>query len=304
MPTPAGAAAIAHTATSANVGPRTRPWARRTAIPTGRPGIAPRAAVGADEEIAAALDDAADRARRRGAMDVAITALERAAELFLIRLSRAAPGAGGRARLRPGRPDAADRLLDAADDFPSTPSTGLGPRGADGSWATAPAVRSSRSRRWSGSSVRWSTAGTPTWPSIRSSPSPTPRGSRTSMPVDGPPSPTPPTRSPCDGTTRAPQRARPGPTGRARLRGARADPAIPPSRLDDPGDSPPARARPPGSSATPRWRRFFLDHAVRGLRRQGRLGPLSNALVSQCWAAWHLGRWDTRVERRGGRLPG
>ena len=38
---------------------------------------------------------------------------------------------------------------------------------------------------------------------------------------------------------------------------------------------------------------FFLDHAVRGLRAQGRLGPLANAVVGQCWAAWHLGRWDT-----------
>jgi DNA-binding CsgD family transcriptional regulator len=67
--------------------------------------------------------------------------------------------------------------------------------------------------------------------------------------------------------------------------------AIAPSRVADPGG-----LRLLGTTAgflgDPELSAFFLDHAVPGLRAQGRLGPLSNALVSRCWAAWHLGRWD------------
>ena len=37
----------------------------------------------------------------------------------------------------------------------------------------------------------------------------------------------------------------------------------------------------------------FLAVAVSGARAQGRLGLLMEALVSQAWAAFHLGRWDT-----------
>ena len=80
------------------------------------------AAVGPDEEIAAALDDVADRARRRGAMDVAVAARERAAELSVD------PARRGRRLVRGaelafdlGRPDAADRLLDAAERLPLDP---------------------------------------------------------------------------------------------------------------------------------------------------------------------------------------
>lgn len=74
------------------------------------------AAAGTDEEIAEALDAVAARARRRGAILVAVTALERAAELS------PDPAHQGRRFVRAaelavelGRPDVVERLLDAAE---------------------------------------------------------------------------------------------------------------------------------------------------------------------------------------------
>jgi DNA-binding CsgD family transcriptional regulator len=76
------------------------------------------ATLGPDERVAADLDEAADRAGRRGAVAVAIIALERAAELS------ERPGLRGRRLVRAaelafelGRPELAVRLLGAAEPF-------------------------------------------------------------------------------------------------------------------------------------------------------------------------------------------
>jgi DNA-binding CsgD family transcriptional regulator len=71
---------------------------------------------GPDESVAAELDEAADRASRRGAVAVAITALERAAELSerpVLRGSRLVRAAGFAFEL--GRPEVGIRLLRAAE---------------------------------------------------------------------------------------------------------------------------------------------------------------------------------------------
>jgi DNA-binding CsgD family transcriptional regulator len=39
----------------------------------------------------------------------------------------------------------------------------------------------------------------------------------------------------------------------------------------------------------------FLAHAVDGLREQGRLGPLTQALVHHAWAATHTAEWETAI---------
>ncbi len=39
----------------------------------------------------------------------------------------------------------------------------------------------------------------------------------------------------------------------------------------------------------------FLDPATRRLRAEGRLGLLSDGLVSRAWAGWHVGDWDGAV---------
>ena len=252
------------------------------------------AAVGADEEIAAALDEAADRARRRGAMDVAITALERAAELS------PDPAQQGRRLVRAaelafdlGRPDAADRLLDAAERLPLDPvdrarvtwRRRIVGDGACRSVEQVQALVRIIDQMVDGGDTDLAldslvTVADTAWQSNFDA------GRRATI-ADAADS--------LDVRRDDPRLlnvlglAQPVERGFAVLERIR---AIPPSRLDDPGD-----LRLLGTTAgflgDPEVAAFFLDHAVRGLRSQGRLGPLSNALVSQCWAAWHLGRWDT-----------
>ena len=43
----------------------------------------------------------------------------------------------------------------------------------------------------------------------------------------------------------------------------------------------------------------YLDRANRRLRAEGRLGLLSDGLVSRAWAAWHIGDWDGAVLAAG-----
>jgi DNA-binding CsgD family transcriptional regulator/tetratricopeptide (TPR) repeat protein len=105
------------------------------------------AAAGPDEEVADALDAAADRARLRGGRDVALAALERAAELSVDRGLRALRlfGAGDLA-FELGRPTDSVRLLSAAQQL------GLPPReralasfrieGFEPTWSGAATIRS------------------------------------------------------------------------------------------------------------------------------------------------------------------
>jgi DNA-binding CsgD family transcriptional regulator len=76
------------------------------------------AAAGPDEEVATALDAAAERARRRGGRDVALAALERAAELSVDRGSRARRlFRAGELAYELGRPTDCVRLLRAAQQL-------------------------------------------------------------------------------------------------------------------------------------------------------------------------------------------
>jgi DNA-binding CsgD family transcriptional regulator len=76
------------------------------------------AAAGPDEEVATALDAAAERARRRGGRDVALAALERAAELSVDRGSRARRlFRAGELAYELGRPIDCVRLLRAAQQL-------------------------------------------------------------------------------------------------------------------------------------------------------------------------------------------
>jgi DNA-binding CsgD family transcriptional regulator len=76
------------------------------------------AAAGPDEEVATALDAAAERARRRGGRDVALAALERAAELSVDRGSRARRlFRAGELAYELGRPTECVRLLRAAQQL-------------------------------------------------------------------------------------------------------------------------------------------------------------------------------------------
>ena len=76
------------------------------------------AAAGPDEEVAGALDAAAERARRRGGRDVALAALERAAELSVDRGSRARRlFRAGELAYELGRPTDTARLLRAAQQL-------------------------------------------------------------------------------------------------------------------------------------------------------------------------------------------
>ena len=76
------------------------------------------AAAGPDEEVATALDAAAERARLRGGRDVALAALERAAELSVDRGSRALRlFRAGELAFELGRPTDSTRLLRAAQQL-------------------------------------------------------------------------------------------------------------------------------------------------------------------------------------------
>lgn len=252
------------------------------------------AAVGADDEIAAALDEVAVQARRRGAMDVASTALERAAELS------SDPASRGRRLIRAaelafdlGRPDAADRLLDTAEQLQLDPIDRaramwrrqiLGDGSCQSIGQLHALVRIIEQMVDVGDSelaldslvavadTAWQTnfdADRRTAIAEAADALAIRRDDPRLLNVLG--------------------LAQPVERGVAVVEQIR---AIAPSRIDDPGE-----LRLLGTTAgflgDPEVSAFFLDHAVRGLRAQGRLGPLSNALVSQCWAAWHLGRWDT-----------
>jgi DNA-binding CsgD family transcriptional regulator len=252
------------------------------------------AVVGTDEQVAAALDEFAVRGRRRGAVDVALTALERAAELS------PDPAHRGRRLVRAaelafdlGRPDAADRLLDAAEQLRLDPvdrARAMWRRQilGDGSCRSIGQVQAlvriidqmaaagdtdlALDSMVTVADTAWQTdfdAG---------------RRAAVAEAADGLA-----VRGDDPRLLNVLGLAQPVERGFAVVEQIR---AIAPSRIDDPGD-----LRLLGTTAgflgDPETSAFFLDHAVRGLRAQGRLGPLSNALVSRSWAAWHLGRWDT-----------
>ncbi len=259
------------------------------------------AAVGADEKIAASLGEVAVAARRRGAIDVAITALERAADLS------PHPADRGRRLVRAaelafdlGRPDAADRLLDAAEQLDLDPvdrARAMWRRQilGDGSCQTVGQVRALVEIIEEMAEVGDSELALDSLVIVAD----------TAWQTNFDASRRAAIANAADALAVRPDEprllnvlglAQPVERGVAVVEEIR---AIAPSRIDDPGE-----LRLLGTTAgflgDPELSAFFLDHAVRGLRAQGRLGPLANALVSQSWAAWHLGRWDTAESSASG----
>lgn len=248
------------------------------------------ATLGPDEQVAADLEEAAARARRRGAVAVAVAALHRAAELSENparrggRLLRAAEMGFefGRAGLGP-------QLLRAAEplDLPADERTWLSwlrEAYAEGDWsgtANAGSLIAIADRISSGghpdlalqyllaAALRcwWGNPGQETRAAVIAA------ADRLPLPEDAP--------------ARLAILAHADPVAR----GAFVIDRI--SRMT-PLPADPAGAYLVGSAAAAMWAYDlslrFLDTAVNGLRAQGRLGLLAQALVSQAWAAVHLGR--------------
>jgi DNA-binding CsgD family transcriptional regulator len=248
------------------------------------------AALGPDEQVAAELEEAAASARQRGAVAVAVAALQRAAELSENparrggRLLRAAELA-----FEFGRPGLGPQLLRAAEplDLPADERTWLSwlrEAYAEGGWSGAARAGSLieiadriRSDGHPDLAVQcllaaalrcwWGNPGQETRAAVIAA------AERLPLPEDAP----------------------------ARLAIlAHADPiARGPFVIDrisrmTPLPADPVGAYLVGSAAAAVWAYDvslrFLDTAVNGLRTQGRLGLLAQALVSQAWAAVHLAR--------------
>ncbi|WCB92986.1 hypothetical protein DSM104299_01687 [Baekduia alba] len=254
------------------------------------------ALVGPDDALAAGLEDASSALVARGAFDLALTALERAAA------ASSAPADRGRRLIRAvelaaeiGRFDAAARLLDEADALTLAPL-----ERARAAWqrhlltdrlmATLPQVRVAV-----GLADEMAAAGEPdmalgvltsialggwwTNPAPECSALVVAAIERLPIPPDDP-------RVLSSLVTIAP-RAR-GAAVVERLR------RLTPETFEDPND-----LRLLGIAAAvagcDREAFRFFDAAVRGLRAQGRLGLLAEALAAQAWCAWHVGRWDAMV---------
>lgn len=271
----------AHAALAAVLGarPERRVWHRAASV------------VGSDEAVAAELDEAAASARRRGAHAVALSALVRAAELTPdeqrrgARLLRAAELAS-----ELGRPDVVVRMLRAAEPLPlgRTERTRI-------SWLR----ELHDSERWTGRER------TPALVELVDT-----------MREDGDPERalkwlrnlafrifwSYPDEEATDGLVLAAIERMPFPRDRPELVEARA--TVDPVGAGRETVVLLARPRERDPAAT-----FHLVHAatsvgaydraavligeaVTGLRTQGQLGLLAQMLVSQAWAAFHLGSWD------------
>jgi DNA-binding CsgD family transcriptional regulator len=248
------------------------------------------AALGPDEDLAAELDLAAARAERRGAVAVAVSAQERAAELS------GTPRSRGARLLRAaelafdlGRQASGHRLLAAAEplDLEAPDRTRLTwlreihdtagwPESvpADALAAIAPPSRTGGDPRLALKLLR--TAAVRCWwsnPADDTRAAVVAAARRLGVPQD----------EPALLTVRAhADPVRQGADVIARISKMR----------PNPGD--PARMHLVGSAAAAVWAYDlavpFLDMAVHGLRAQGRLGLLAQALVTQAWALVHLAR--------------
>jgi DNA-binding CsgD family transcriptional regulator len=248
------------------------------------------AALGPNEQVAAELEEAAARAGRRGAVAVAVAALQRAAELS------EDPARRGSRLLRAaemgfefGRPGLGPQFLQAAEplDLPAEERTWLswlretyGETGWSGETKVGPLTEIADRMRSGGhtdlavqcllaaaSRCWWGNPGQETQAGVVAAAEGMP------LPEDAP-------------------------AMLAIL--AHADPVAHGALVIDrisrmtllPAD--PAGAYLVGSAAAAVWAYDlslgFLDTAVSGLRAQGRLGLLAQALVSQAWAAVHLAR--------------
>jgi DNA-binding CsgD family transcriptional regulator len=248
------------------------------------------ATLGLNEEVAAELDDAAVRAEQRGAVGVAVTALRRAAELSEgparrgTRLLRAAEMA-----FQFGRPALGPQFLQAAEslDLPAEQRTWISwlrETYAEAGWSGTTNVDSLveiADKMRTGGHVDLAVqcllaAALRCWwgnPSQEIRAAVTAAAERMPLPEDAP------------ATLAILAHADPA------ARGASVIGQI--SRLT-PLHADPAGAYLAGAAAAAVWAYdlslSFLDTAVTGLRAQGRLGLLAQALVSQAWAAVHLAR--------------
>jgi DNA-binding CsgD family transcriptional regulator len=246
------------------------------------------AALGPDEDLAGALDEAATRAERRGAVAMAASALERAAELSSnearrgTRLLRAAELA-----FDSGHPGLGPQLLKAAEplDLPTEERTwlswlrqaysGAGWPGAakvgsfiamaDRQRADGHPERAAESLHTAALRCWWGTPDRQTRAALIAA------AQRIALPPDNP------TLLAILGCT--------DPVDQSAAVIERITRLSP-----DPAD--PAGSYLIGTAATATWAYDladgFLELAVTGLRRQGRRGLLAQALVSQAWAAVHL----------------
>ena len=248
------------------------------------------ATLGPDEEVAAELDAAAARAERRGAVTVAISALQRAAELS------ESPASRGSRLLRAaamafefGRPGLGPELLRLAEplDLPAEERTRLswlreayGEAGWSGPAKIGSFVKAAERMRADGQAALaldslLSVAQRCWWgnPSQESRDAVVTAAERIPLPEDEP--------------ALLAVLAYADPVGRGALVLDRI------SRMT-PDAADPAGMHLVGSAASAVWAYDlslpFLDAAVGGLRAQGRLGILANALVDQAWAAVHLAR--------------
>ncbi|HEY3907316.1 MAG TPA: AAA family ATPase, partial [Streptosporangiaceae bacterium] len=246
------------------------------------------AALGPDEPLAEALDEVATRAERRGAVAIAASALERAAELSSnearrgTRLLRAAELA-----FDSGHPGLGPQLLKAAEplDLPAEERTwlswlrqahsGAGWSGAakvgsfiamaDRQHADGYPARAAESLHAAALRCWWGSPDQPTRAAVLAA------AERIGLPPDNP------ILLAILGSTDPVSQAAPVIERIARL-------------SPDPAD--PAGAYLIATAATATWAydlaAGFLELAVTGLRRQGRRGLLAQALVSQAWTAVHL----------------
>jgi len=246
-----------------------------------------------DDRVAEELEVAASRARRRGAVTVAVAALERAAELSSDPSSRGRRLIGaGHLAFELGRHDVLRRLLDDAEALPLTPvdrsrAAWLRANLTVGAWRDVAQVRSVigivgllRDTGDTDTALEalmavavggwWSNAD----------------GERRALVAAA--------ADALDVVDADPRllvvQAMASPIDHGATLLERLE-RLPFQERHDPAD-----LRLLGLAASvlgaPHLAAAFLDDAVRGLRTQGRVGLLCDASVALAWAAWHLGDWD------------
>ncbi len=248
------------------------------------------ASLAPDERLAAALDATAARARRRGAIETATAATERAAELSEtdaqrgVRLLRAADLAFDR-----GNPEDGPRLLGAAEQLDLTAEariwlSWLRQAGTQADWyatANVESVIGMADRMRTGGEPRLATETLRT-AALRCWWGDPDQATRAAVVAAAHRIPRPTNEPATLAMLACADPVRQAAEVISAIRGLTPDPAAP------------AQAYLLGSAASAVWAQDvalpFLDVAVTGLRRQGRRGLLTQALVAQAWAAVHLAR--------------